>query len=300
LLTLWGCGDTDIMVGLHPVVVLTGATGAIGSATASVLVRRGARVLLLARPSERLSGMVKALGGEESRVTEVPVDLSSLASVRSAAREITRTAGHVDALVNVAATFSGEYRRTNEGFEVMLATNHLGPFLLTNLLRDQLVGRGRVITVTAPSSTRVDLDQLMVRSASEGRRASDRLRNFRALETFGATKAANLLFTFELARRAKRWEVRANACHPGLVRSELMREAWGPIRFFSHLLSGAPGRAAEDLADLAISPAHEGTTGWLFKGIKRMDPPRSPTDQKTQGELWKRTAELVELENAGF
>ena len=276
------------MAGLHPVVVITGATGAIGSATAAVLVRRGSRVLLLARPSDRLSGLVRTLGGEEKRVSSIPVDLSSLASVRSAAREIGRTGAHVDALLNVAATFSREYRRTKEGFEVMLATNHLGPFLLTNLLRDRLVGRGRVITVTAPSSTRLDIDQLIDK------------KRFRALETFGATKAANVLFTLELARRAKRWEVRANACHPGLVRSELMREAWAPIRVITRLLSRSPERAAEDLADLAISPAHEGTTGWFFKGTKRIDPPKSTLDQQAQSVLWKRTAELVDLENAGF
>ena len=276
------------MPGLHPVVVVTGATGAIGAATASVLVRRGARVLLLARPSDRLAGEVKRLGGEEKRVSSVSVDLSSLASVRSAAKEIGRTAGHVDALLNIAATFSSEYRKTKEGFEVMLATNHLGPFLLTNLLRDQLAGGGRVITVTAPSSTRVDVDQLTDKS------------KFKALETFGATKAANLMFTFELSRRAKRWEVRVNACHPGLVRSELMREAWAPIRVITRLVSRPPGQAAEDLADLAISPAHEGTTGWFFKGVKRIEPPRSTLDQLAQSNLWKRTAELVELERDGF
>src|SRR5712691_6825245 len=228
------------MPGLHPVVVVTGATGAIGAATASVLVRRGARVLLLARPTDRLTSVVKRLGGEEKRVSGVGVDLSSLASVRSAAREIGRTVGHVDALLNIAAIFSSEYQKTKEGFEVMLATNHLGPFLLTNLLRDQLAGRGRVITVTAPSSTRVDVDQLMDKT------------KFRALDTFGATKAANLMFTFELSLRAKRWEVRANACHPGLVRSELMREAWRPIRVITRLVSKAPAQAAEDLSDLAI------------------------------------------------
>jgi NAD(P)-dependent dehydrogenase (short-subunit alcohol dehydrogenase family) len=276
------------MAGLHPVVVVTGATGAIGAATASVLARRGARVLLLARPSDRLAAAVKRLGGEENRISSVPVDLSLLSSVRAAAREIAQTVGHVDALLNVAAIFSREYRKTKEGFEVMLATNHLGPFLLTNLLRDRLVGRGRVITVTAPSSTRVDLDQLMQKE------------NFRALDRFGATKAANLLFTFELARRAKRWEVRANACHPGLVRSELMREAWAPIRLVTSIVSRPPARAAEDLADLAISPAHEGTTGWLFKGTKRIDPPKSTLDRDAQSSLWKRTAELVDLENAGF
>jgi retinol dehydrogenase 12 len=276
------------MAGLHPVVVLTGATGAIGSATASVLVRRGARVLLLARPSDRLTAAVKRLGGEDNRVSSIAVDLASLSSVRSAAREIGRAVGHIDALLNVAAIFTPEYRKTKEGFEVMLATNHLGPFLLANLLRDQLVGRGRVITVTAPSSTRVDIDQLMDK------------KKFRALETFGATKAANLLFTFELARRAKRWEVRANASHPGLVRSELMHDAWAPIRVITRLISKPPDRAAEDIADLAISPAHEGTTGWFFKGIKRIEPPKSTLDQQAQRSLWKRTAELVELGAAGF
>jgi retinol dehydrogenase 12 len=289
------------MAGLHPVVVVTGATGAIGSATASVLVRRGARVLLLARPSDRLAALVKRLGGEDNRVSSVLVDLSLLSSVRSAAREIGRTVGHVDALLNIAATFSREYHKTKEGFEVMAATNHMGPFLLTNLLRDRLVGRGRVITVTAPSSTRVDVDHLVDNAINEARAATARrAQSFRALETFGATKAANLLFTFELARRAKRWEVRANACHPGLVRSELMREAWAPIRVVTRMVSRAPARAAEDLADLAISPAHEGTTGWFFKGTKRVDPPKSAMDQQAQTALWKRTAELVELGDAGF
>ncbi|HEV2033336.1 MAG TPA: SDR family NAD(P)-dependent oxidoreductase [Candidatus Dormibacteraeota bacterium] len=276
------------MAGLHPVVVVTGATGAIGSATATVLARRGARVLLLARPSTRLDAAVKRLGGEDNRVSSVPVDLSSLTSVRAAAREIARTVSHVDALLNIAATFTREYRKTPEGFEVMLATNHLGPFLLTNLLRDRLVGRGRVITVTAPSSTRVVMEQLLTKE------------QFRPLRTFGATKAANLLFTFELARRAKRWEVRANACHPGLVRSELMHEAAAPIRFVTRLVSRPPQRAAEDLADLAISPAHEGTTGWFFKGRKRIDAPQATLDQNAQSALWKTTAEMVELENAGF
>jgi NAD(P)-dependent dehydrogenase (short-subunit alcohol dehydrogenase family) len=282
------CGDTETVAGLHPVVVVTGATGAIGAATASVLVRRGARVLLLARPSDRLAAAVKTLGGEDKRVSSVAVDLASLSSVRSAAKEIGRSAGHVDALLNIAATFSSEYSKTKEGFETMLATNHLGPFLLTNLLRDQLAGRGRVITVTAPSGTRVDIDRLLHKA------------NFQPLDTFGATKAANLMFTFELARRAKRWEVRANAYHPGLVRSELMREAWRPIRVITRMISRPPDRAAEDLADLAISPAHEGTTGWFFKGIRRIEPPKSTLDGQAPGRLWQRSAELVELGAAGF
>jgi NAD(P)-dependent dehydrogenase (short-subunit alcohol dehydrogenase family) len=275
------------MAGLHPVVVITGATGAIGSATASLLARRGARLLLLGRASDRLDTMVDRLD-RDNRVSSVEVDLSSLASVRVAARQISRTVAHVDALLNVAAVFTSEYHQTEDGFELMLATNHLGPFLLTNLLRDRLSGAGRVFTVTAPSSTRVDVDQLVSKN------------QFSPLRTFGATKAANLLFTFELARRAKRWDVRACAYHPGLVRSELMREAPRPIRLLTRIVSGSPNRAAEDLAELAISPAFQSTTGWLFKGTRRIDPPRSTLELEAQHSLWKRTAELVELDESGF
>jgi len=275
------------MPGLNPVIVITGATGAIGSATASLLAPRGARLLLLSRPSDRLDGLVARLD-RDNRLTSVEVDLSSLASVRAAARQVTRTVPHVDALVNVAAMYTPFYEQSDDGFELMLATNHLGPFLLTNLLRDRLAGGGRVITVSAPSSTRVDVDQLLSKE------------QFSALQTFGATKAANLMFTFELARRAKRWDVRAYAFHPGLVRSDLMREAPRPVRLLTRLVSRRPDRAAEDLADLATSPAFASTTGWFFKGGRQIDAPRSTLDAGAQGELWRRSAELVELGDVGF
>jgi NAD(P)-dependent dehydrogenase (short-subunit alcohol dehydrogenase family) len=277
-----------MMAALHPTIVVSGATGAIGSATAGVLARRGAQVVVMARPSDRLSGLVRRLGGADNRISSVPVDLASLPSVRAAAREINRAGGHVDALLNVAAIFSPRYQRTKDGFELMLATNHFGPFLLTNLLRDRLIGGGRVITVVAPSTTRVEMERLMSKQ------------DFKALHTFGATRAANLMITFELARRAKRWDVRANAFHPGVVRSELMRDAPRAIRVASRLISGPPERAAQDLADLATSPAFAGTTGWLFKGTRRIDAPKATQDLEAQGALWTRTAELVEMELGGF
>lgn len=250
-----------------PTVVVTGAAGALGSATVRELERRGARVIGLTRRE---------------------VDLSSMASVRSAARELGRSLQHVDALVNVAAVFTTRYQKTRDGFELMFATNHLGPFLLTNLLRERLVGGGRVITVTAPSSTRVDLSRVLDRD------------RFNAMYSFGASKAANLLFTFELARRAHRWDVRANAFHPGLVRSELMREAPRAMRRLTGLMSRPPGRPAQDLADLAMSPAHAGTTGWFFKGARRIDPPKAVQDPALQAALWRKSAELLELESGGF
>src|SRR2546426_2085540 len=249
-----------------PTVVVTGATGAIGSATVAALVRRRAQVVSLSRPS---------------------FDLSSMASVRAAARELNRSVRHIDALLNIAAVYRPAYQKSADGLESMLATNHLGPFLLTNLLRDRLSGGGRVITVSAPSGTHVDIDRLLDRD------------QFSAYHSFSATKAANLQFTFELARRASRWDVRANAFHPGLVWSELMRQTSRPVRLLTRMISSKPERAAHDLVDLALSPAHAGTTGWFFKGTRRIDPPKSTLDTDEQSELWKRSAELVELEN-GF
>src|SRR3989454_7145913 len=247
-------------------VVVTGATGAIGAATVAALQKRRAHVIGLSRPV---------------------LDLSSIASVRAAARELNRTAGHIDALLNIASVFTSRYQKSVDGFELMLATNHLGPFLLTNLLRDRLASGGRVITVTAPSTTQVNIDRLLDRD------------RFNGFHSFGASKAANLMFTFELARRAKRWDVKANAFYPGLVRSELMRESPRPLRLLLRPFSNKPERAAHDLVDLALSPAFAGTTGWFFNGTRRIDPPKSTLDIGQQSKLWTRSAELVELED-GF
>jgi retinol dehydrogenase 12 len=251
----------------HPTVVVTGARGTIGSATVEVLRQRGASVITMNRPG---------------------MDLASLTSVRSAARELIRQVAHIDALLHVAAVFTTRYQKSADGYELMFATNHLGPFLLTNLLRDKLIGGGRVITVTAPSRTHVDVDRLLNRD------------RFGAMHNFGASKAANLMFTFELARRGHRWDVRANAFHPGIVKSDLMRESPAIVRFAQGVFGGKPDRAAEDLVDLALSPAHAGTTGWLFKGLRHIDAPKAASDVSAQGELWKRCAELVDLEGAGF
>ena len=251
----------------HATVVVTGARGAIGSATVEVLRQRGASVITLNRPG---------------------LDLASLTSVRSAARELIREVAHIDALLHIAGVFTTRYQKSADGYELMFATNHLGPFLLTNLLRDKLIGGGRVITVTAPSRAHVDVDRVLDRD------------RFGAMHNFGASKAASLMFTFELARRGHRWDVRANAFHPGIVKSDLMRETPAIVRFAQNVFGSRADRAAEDLVDLALSPAHAGTTGWLFKGLRHIDAPRAASDVSAQAELWKRSSELVELEGTSF
>ena len=284
------------MAGLHPNVVIVGATGAIGSATASLLAGRGARLWLLARTSDRLDALVERLQRDE-RISSIPADLSVPASVRTAAKELSNSTRHIDALIISAATWVPDHRFTPDGFEVMAATNHLGPFLLTNLLRDRLTGGGRVIVLAAPSSTRFVTAELLYKDESRRRTPSP---TFRSWRRFGATKAANLMFAFELARRARRWDVRANAYHPGIVRSEMPREMPRLIRIAGRILGHTADRAALDLYELAVSPAFDGTSGWFFKGTRRIDPPRSALDLDAQRALWTASAEAVELGSTGF
>ena len=247
--------------------VVTGATGAIGSATVEALKQRRASVITLERPA---------------------FDLASFASVRKTARELNRQLAHIDALMHIAGAYTTRYQKSADGYEAMFQVNHLGPFLLTNLLRDKLIGGGRVITVTAPSGTRVDVDRLLDRD------------RFSPMHSFGASKAASLMFTFELARRASRWDVRANAFHPGIVKSDLMRDTPRFVRLVQGVFGSKAERPAHDLVELALSPAYAGTTGWFFKGARRIDAPKSDQDVVQQSSLWRQSAELVELEGMGF
>ena len=250
-----------------PTVVVTGATGAIGSATVEALKQRRASVITLTRPA---------------------FDLASFASVRKAARELNRQVAHIDALMHIAATFTTRYVKSADGYESMFQVNHLGAFLLTNLLRDKLAPGGRVITVTAPSGTHIDVDRLLDRD------------RFNPMHSFGASKAANLMFTFELARRGSRWDVRANAFHPGIVKSELMRDTPRFVRLVQSVFGSTAKRPAHDLVELALSPAFAGTTGWFFKGTRHIEAPKADLDVDQQDALWTRSAELVELEGPGF
>lgn len=175
---------------------------------------------------------------------------------------------------------------TEDGLELMFATNQLAPFLLTLLLLPALkkASPARVINVTAPSTIRPDLTDL------QGER------RFRPTRAFGASKAANLLFTFALARRLAESEVTVNAYHPGLVRTELMRNAILPLRLLSRTLNALRGKtpeeAADEIAELATSPSFRGVSGRLIHNGK---PIRAPfeNDLDAQEGLFMACEELT-------
>jgi retinol dehydrogenase 12 len=196
--------------------VITGATSGIGRALAQRLAAAGP-IALVARDAARAEAVrdeiIRAV--PDATVEVQLADLSSLADVRSLADQLSAAHPSIEALVNCAAVFSSRRVETTDGLELMFATNHLAPFLLTNLLLPSLRANGaaRVLTVTAPSTVKLDFDDL------QGQR------RFRALRAFGASKAANLIFTFGLAARVSGKGVVANAVHPGLARTGLMRQS---------------------------------------------------------------------------
>jgi NAD(P)-dependent dehydrogenase (short-subunit alcohol dehydrogenase family) len=212
----WSPADIPPQTGRTAVV--TGVSvGGLGHHTALELARAGVRVVLAGRTPDRLVETEAELrsGIPDAVLERLVVDLSDLSSVRSAAAEA-RTYGPIDLLVNNAGIMATPYRRTVDGFESQLATNHLGPFLLTGLLLPQLADRGRVVTVSS----------LMHRFARHAPLGDPRVkaRPYLRWVAYCQTKLANLLFTFELDRRLREAgsTVSAHAAHPGYAGTHLI------------------------------------------------------------------------------
>jgi NAD(P)-dependent dehydrogenase (short-subunit alcohol dehydrogenase family) len=200
-------------------IVVTGTTvGGLGFETALELARRGARVVLAGRNPARLEDSERAIRAQvpQASLDRVQVDVSDLGSVRRAAAQLSG-AGPISALVNNAGVMGTAYTRTGDGLERQMATNHFGPFLLTGLLLPQLVASddGRVVTVSSPMHRTARRAPLGDPHRQQGR--------YSRWPVYAQTKLANLLFTFELDRRARAAElpVKALAAHPGFSGTHL-------------------------------------------------------------------------------
>ena len=199
--------------------VVTGpSVGGLGYFTALELARRGARVVLAGRSPAKLGEAAEGIRTEAPGADLVPlvVDLADLGSVRRAAGEAA-TLGPIHLLVNNAGIMAPPFRRTADGLESQMATNHFGPFLLTGLLLPQLreSGDARVVAVSSVAHR-------AARSAPLGDPRAPR--RYRRWPVYAQSKLANLLVTFELDRRARQagLPVRALAAHPGLSGSHLV------------------------------------------------------------------------------
>jgi NAD(P)-dependent dehydrogenase (short-subunit alcohol dehydrogenase family) len=278
-------------------VVVTGGNSGIGLETASALAAMGARVLVTARNADRGRTAVAQIAerAEGAQVQLVVFDLADLSSVRRGAAEILEQAPRLDVLVNNAGLVLTEREVTVDGFEATFATNHLGPFLLTNLLLDRVRSSApaRIVNVasTAHNSARkgIPFDDLQ----SE--------RRYRGMRVYGESKLANILFTLELARRLEGTGVTANALHPGTVRTGYGAD--GDARGFLSLglkiarpFFLSPAKGARTSVYLASSPEVDGVSGQYFVKCKSRTPRKWARDPEAARDLWQVSEKLVSLD----
>jgi retinol dehydrogenase-12 len=221
-----------------------------------------------------------------------------LASVRQGAAEILEQAPRLDVLVNNAGLVLTERTETVDGYEATFATNHLGPFLLTNLLLDRIAAStpSRVVNVasTAHSAARKGIPFEDLQSAH----------GYRGMRVYGASKLANILFTLELARRFEGSGLTANSLHPGTVRTGYGGDgdARGFLAFGIKIASPfflSPAKGARTSVYLASSPEVEGVSGQYFVKCKPKQPRRWAQDSEAARRLWQVSEELVGLAPAG-
>lgn len=273
------------------VCVVTGASSGIGRATALGLSALGATVVLVCRDPERGEAareQVAAAGATSGGQARLELaDLSVQRDVRELAKRLHQRLGRLDVLVNNAGALFGQRRESHDGIELTLALNHLASFLLTNLVLDLLRASApsRVVNVAsaAHSGARLDLDDLQMR------------RGYRAQRAYANSKLANVLFTYELARRLAGTGVSVNCVHPGTVRSGFGREGSAVLRLGLRLAAPflpRPEAGADTVIWLASSPEVNGITGKYFH--KRQARPSSAAsyDEATAKRLWDESAAL--------
>ncbi len=278
-------------------VVVTGGAGGIGRATADGLARLGAAVVVVGRDRARGEAAVAAIraGSGNDQVELLLADLSSLADIGRLATELTARHERLDVLINNVGRLSPRREETAEGFEETFATNVLGPFLLTQRLLPLLQSgsRARIVNVSGgmpPGS--LDFDNL------QGER------RYEAFRAYSHSKLANLLWTFELARRLAGSTVSANAANPGLadtamtrsmvtIMPPLVRPLGAAMRRLGVVVR-SPAEAAVSPFRAASDPTLAGVSSRYFEpGGKEGRPLRGATDPVAGQRLWALCEQLV-------
>ncbi len=267
-------------------ILITGVTGAIGGATAQELAKGKHHLVLLARNQQKLEALqaelIKASGNKDIDI--MVADLSHIASIKKVANEFKQKYNHLDALVNISAIFRANRELSKDGLEMMFATNHMGPFVLTNELLDLLKKSepSRIVTVAAPSTTKLNFDDL------QGEK------KYSSMYSFGGSKMMNLMTNYMLAKKLEGTKVTTNTFHPGLVKSDLVKEMKGPLKLIVNMMSTKPDKAAHALTELATSEKYNGISGKFFD-FKQKEKKSSAYshDAAMQEKLWNLSTELA-------
>ena len=277
----------------NQVVLVTGATSGIGKVTAIELAKMGAHVVLLARNAEKAEATqreIRAAGHDQVEI--LLADLADLSQVRRAAAEFASRHARLDVLVNNAGLLFGAERQVSvDGNEMGVATNHLGPFLLTALLFEQLRA--------SPAARVVNVASLAHKFARPRLGDFQSKRDYSAMRVYGNTKLYNIMFTQELARRLRAQgiaNVTTNAVHPGAVASNFGDSAGGWLSKLTQLARPfmiSVEKGAETSIFLASAPEVASTSGGYF-AKKKPEPVQHDFNTLPHArELWEMSEQLT-------
>jgi retinol dehydrogenase 12 len=275
----------------HPiprVAMVTGANTGIGRATTLELARRGFEVVLAGRSPERIANAADAIRAAtgSDHVATLVLDLASFASIRRAAATFLASGRPLHLLINNAGVAGGR-GLTADGFELAFGVNHLGHFLLTDLLIDRVVesAPARIINVSSRGHYRargVDFEAV-----------TRRTRSLTGVPEYRTSKLANVLFTRELARRHRPASVSAYALDPGLVATDVWRRIPSPIRALVTRSMASPEVGAQTTLRLATSPDVANESGGYYVDRLLREPNPLARDEALAQELWRRSAQWV-------
>ncbi len=275
-------------------VLITGGNAGIGLETARALAKQGATVVIVARDAAKgelaIADIIKTTGN--NKVSFMKCDLGSQKQVRQLAADFKAKHTRLDVLVNNAGAFFSEYGETEDGIERQFAINHLGPFLLTNLLLDLIKASApaRIVNVASRAHYRgwINFDDLNFKKKYDG-----------FIKAYGQSKLANVLFTNELARRLEGTGITVNSLHPGVVATDIaLKESKGIYRFgwwlAKHFMITTEQGAATSIY-LASSPAVAGVTGKYFDKSKAIPASAKAMDKNIAARLWQVSEKLTGL-----
>jgi len=271
------------------VALVTGANSGIGYEVARQLAVRGATVVMACRDQGRGEAALARIVDEagQADVALLRVDMSSQADLRRAAAEFRARYDRLHILVNNAGAIQRRRELTADGLERTFATNHLGYFLLTNELLDLIRASApaRVINVASSSHARGPLNFLDLDSSND----------WAGMRAYGRSKLANVMFSYELARRLDGSGVTVNAVHPGLVATSFGRGVrwmrWGIAAARWFMVS--PRDSGADVVHLATAPELDGVSGQYFVRRQPRVSSAYSRDVEAQRRLWTASEVLV-------
>jgi NAD(P)-dependent dehydrogenase (short-subunit alcohol dehydrogenase family) len=280
-----------------PVIVLTGATTGLGRLAALELARKGAHLALVVRNQAKADALrteiVQAASGAE--VEFFLADLSLLAEVYRVGWQIDASYPRIDVLINNAGVHAFSQRVTSEGLSEMTVVNYLAPWLLSDVLRGNLLASApaRIVTVASRASNHAG-DQSPVRYLGGTEPYSRR----ESSQRYGWTKLLDIMFTQELGRQLEGTGVAVTCCCPGFNVTGLGRDlaiAGSLEKVLSALNIGNPRHGAEIIVQLATDPAFADVAGGFFaaRGAKPLTCPEPGRGEAVQRELWQATAEFL-------